>query len=119
MIDLSELSQDIGKEPGGLLNLIKNFLNQGYLGNCKLDGWSLITQSYLETKELEKLKAQQPVQKQQQTQQVIIQQIAPQQAEDIAKIHKVLDGLDERLALGEISEETYHQLKRKWKEKLK
>ncbi len=34
------------------------------------------------------------------------------------KIQKVLDGLDERLALGEISEETYSRLYKKWKSKL-
>lgn len=62
---------------------------------------------------------------QKQTQQVVIKQPAvvpkptPKAAAEVSKIQKILDGLDERLALGEISEATYLQIKKKWEAKLK
>lgn len=55
---------------------------------------------------------------QQQSQQVIVQAPAAAPAADVSKIQKILDGLDERLALGEISEETYNNLSKKWQDKL-
>lgn len=58
-----------------------------------------------------------------QSQQVVIHQAAPvqldpQPSEDVSKIQKILDGLDERLALGEIDQETYNKLSKKWQDKL-
>jgi len=52
------------------------------------------------------------------------QQSEPQEVNEAEKkytknqIQNILDGLDERLAKGEISEKTYNQLKEKWEKKL-
>jgi hypothetical protein len=42
----------------------------------------------------------------------------PSAAEERARIEKVIDNLDERLAAGEISESTYERLCAKWERKL-
>ena len=54
---------------------------------------------------------------QEQAQQVHIHMGAPESS-DPKKIRQILDGLDERLALGEISEDRYVKLKKKWEQKL-
>jgi hypothetical protein len=38
---------------------------------------------------------------------------------DKAKIQKLLDALDERFAMGEISEDTYKELRAKWESRMK
>ena len=57
-----------------------------------------------------------------QSQQVIIQapesQMSTLSSKEANRIQEILDGLDERLALGEISEEIYYRLYNKWKKKL-
>jgi hypothetical protein len=35
-----------------------------------------------------------------------------------ARIQRIVDGLDEQLAQGKISEKTYHKLRKKWEAKL-
>ena len=43
---------------------------------------------------------------------------APKTSHTAAQINEILDGLDMRLAKGEISEETYNRLRKKWESKL-